>query len=174
MAKREKFIIVLAILAILGYAGSFLFSGDSEKPAKGQKQEASVSKGDRLEEIKQSIADTKKEVDEAKPSDLSVYVVANSGRAFPADPFYFRTEAVEMSPEESISEERVGPSIELTYTGFIEIGTTRMAIVNDLEYEVGDDVAGTGFLLRSVRPDWVEIESREGKYFLRIPFVEEG
>ncbi len=124
--------------------------------------------------IKQSIDTAQQALDKAKPSDRASYVVTHADIAFAPDPFFYRTEALQLAPEIMVDDKPAGPSIELVYSGFLEIGRKAMAIVNDQEYELGDDVASTGFLLRAVRPDWIEIESREGKYFLRIPFVEEG
>ncbi|MBI9077659.1 MAG: hypothetical protein JEZ02_19805 [Desulfatibacillum sp.] len=181
MAKREKFIIIVAILAVLGYVGSLLFAGggDGGKSPRG----AVASKGgpagvgasiDSLAQLQKSIDESQKTVSDAKPEEIAVYVVANSDRPFPQDPFYFRVKAQETESETVVEEEVMVPSITLIYTGFIQVGRKFMAIINGLEYEIGDDVAGTGFLLRSIRPDRIEIVSREGKYSSQIPFVEEG
>ena len=177
MAKREKFIVIMAVLAVVGYVGSMLLSGGETKrratTTAAHQASPEPDSDAAIAEIQKSIDDSQKTVSSAKPEELAVYVVANSEAPFPQDPFYFRVQVPEQE-QETLVEEAPVPSVELVYTGFIQVGRTRMAIINNLEYVVGDDVAGTGFLLQSIRSDRVEIVSREGKYSSQIPFVEEG
>ena len=177
MAKREKFIVIVAVLAVLVYGGSLLFSGGGEK--KGG--EGAVSKKSQnaapeayLAGLRKDIEDSQKKVGESKPKDVAVYVVANADAPFPQDPFYYRIKVEEPEQPEEVVEEAPTPAVELFYTGYIQVGRKRMAIINNLEYEVGDDVAATGFLLKAIHQDRVEIVSREGKFTSLIPYVEEG
>ncbi|SHK00173.1 hypothetical protein SAMN02745216_02686 [Desulfatibacillum alkenivorans DSM 16219] len=177
MAKREKFIVIVAILAVLGYGATFLFSGgggDKGRKASASKTSQGKDPAAELAELRKSIEESQTKVGKAKPEELAVYIVANSEAPFPQDPFYYRIKVEEPEEAKEVEEEIPTPSIALFYTGFIQIGGKRMAIINNLEYEVGDDVAATGFLLKSIHQDRVEIVSREGTFTSLIPYVEEG
>ncbi len=44
------------------------------------------------------------------------------------------------------------------YTGFVELGSGRLAIVDGLEYQVGDSLEGGGYKVAAIEPDRVVLE----------------
>jgi len=172
VAKREKIIIIITALTLVYGVYILFFQGRAEKAAKGKTSVEAVEK--KMEDLKDGIKKAQEAINNSKPGVLASYIVANADVPYIDDPFYYRSSAVEVAAESALVQEETGPGIELVYSGFMSIGVRRIAIINDREYEVGDDVAGMGYFLRRIRPDLVEIESRDGEYFLRIPFEEEG
>ena len=45
----------------------------------------------------------------------------------------------------------------LVYTGYIEVGAQRLAIINDMEYTSGDAIDVQGHYVRRIQPHQVEI-----------------
>jgi hypothetical protein len=55
----------------------------------------------------------------------------------------------------------------MTYSGFLEIGAKRLAIINGMEYEAGDKLGG-GITITSVLPNKVIITSSQGELVLPL------
>lgn len=45
------------------------------------------------------------------------------------------------------------------YTGYVELGSGRLAVVDGYEYQVGDNLEGGGFKVVAISPDRVTLES---------------
>ena len=61
----------------------------------------------------------------------------------------------------------------LQYTGFLEMGDTRLAIINGVEYETGDRLEPDGFVIRSIFPNRVVIAPPGGsKKTVTLPMEE--
>ena len=60
------------------------------------------------------------------------------------------------------------PVEQFFYTGFIQVGAQRFAILNDREYRVSEPVAQTDFRLESIQPDQVVLVSGSGGRRLTI------
>ena len=43
------------------------------------------------------------------------------------------------------------------YTGFLQMGDTRLAIINGMEYEAGDQLEPGGFIIRRILPNHVVV-----------------
>ncbi len=170
MKQSEKVLIILAVIAVL-VGGAVYLSGSVSKKTE---PESAVDMAEKLEKMTADVDKANKVVQASEPGVLAAYVVAHSAVSYASDPFFYRAEAPEVEVEQVMEEEGEGPSIVLVYSGFMEVGGRRMVILNGQEYELGDDVAATGFILRKIRRDWVELAGREGKFFLRVPFAEEG
>ena len=171
MKTSEKILVTLAVISVL--AGGIFYLVDSS--GKNEESAAVEITGDPTS-LETDVAAAQAVVKTSEPGALASYIVAHSTVSYAADPFYYREEAPKLDAEEveEAAQEEAGPSIILVYSGFMEIGGRRMAIINDQEYEVGDDVAQSGFLLKTIQKDLVELAGREGRYFLRIPFADEG
>lgn len=63
------------------------------------------------------------------------------------------------SKEEAAERQPLVLNSKLMYTGFLQMGNKRLAIINDLEYEVGDRLEPGGLILRNIHPNHVVIGS---------------
>lgn len=59
-----------------------------------------------------------------------------------------------------------------TYTGFIEGETKKMAIINDVEYGIGDAMDVKGYIVRYIFPDKVVIFHKGEKKTITVPLQE--
>ena len=62
--------------------------------------------------------------------------------------------------EKPVKEGTPAPKIDFTYTGYLEMGRKRIAIINGIEYKEGEPLDIKGFVLKSVSPARVLIENR--------------
>jgi len=69
--------------------------------------------------------------------------------------------------------ERSAPEAGFTYSGYLEIGDRRLAIINGIEYETGDELAMGGYIVRGIYPNRVVIEVKWRKEKIIVPLEEE-
>ncbi len=138
MEKREKILLAILLIAAAYAAYTYLFAGKEMKSV-----DDLVNRGE-LELIKNEV---QAKLDENQLSDLERYRLEVAERPWRGDPFYDRTRDI-VSEDEKI-DTQLPESIELRYTGYIMLGPVVYAIINDFEYQVGDEleIAEPGFFL---------------------------
>ena len=60
------------------------------------------------------------------------------------------------------------PDSEIRYTGYVEMGNVRLAIINGNEYETGDRLEQGGYIVKSISPTRVMLVTTDGS---KISFV---
>lgn len=65
-----------------------------------------------------------------------------------------------------------GQKIDFVYSGYLEVGRKRMAIINGVEYKEGDALDIKGYILKSVSPIRVVIENRGTRATINVPLQE--
>ena len=81
----------------------------------------------------------------------------------------------EMSQEEIEKRQPLVLKSKILYTGFLQMGGKRLAILNGVEYEVGDRLEPDGLILRDIHPNHVVIGSpdvRSKKVILPMEEIE--
>ena len=68
-----------------------------------------------------------------------------------------KAQAPELKAESQKKPDRPLPN--LVYSGFLEVGSKRLAIINGMEYEAGDKLDPGGFTIKSILPTRVMITS---------------
>ena len=166
MTTREKIIVALMLLAV-GYGGyTFFLAG----PPKGT---AIESAGDRelaaLNLFITKVADKTKN----SLSKEQAYVLQKAQIEWKQDPL-LQIEP-EMSQEEREKRQPLVLKSKILYTGFLQMGGKRLAILNGVEYEVGDRLEPDGLILRDIHPNHVVIGSpdvRSKKVILPMEEIE--
>ena len=69
----------------------------------------------------------------------------------------------EMSQEEKEARQPLVLESKILYTGFLQMGDKRLAILNGLEYEIGDRLDPGGLIVRNIHPNHVVIGSPDVK-----------
>lgn len=144
MAKREKIIVIIAAVFLVA-GGIYYFL--SSAPAKKEKAvDAAKIKTDLNSFVTGVTATmTKETVDRNEP-----YIIARAEDEWGSDPFLWTTVAEATDVEGKEIEKVQFPSF--TYTGFLSVGSKKMAIVNGLEYEQGEEIEPGGFVLLDIYP----------------------
>ncbi|WP_027186469.1 hypothetical protein [Desulfovibrio inopinatus] len=60
------------------------------------------------------------------------------------------------------------------YSGFLETPSGNYAIINGMDYGVGDLLDGGGFEITTITPDFVTLQSQNGSTILQIPYNDDG
>ena len=154
MTNREKIIVGVMVLTV-GYGAIELLlprnrAAGSLPAAAAEGVNAFIAK----------VADTIK----SAASDSSALIVQKAEAAWQQDPFLEIRKPQAPRPEATAAKDAGRLPGNLVYSGFIELGAKRMAIINGMEYEAGDTVNPGGFTVKSVLPTKVLMASpqREG------------
>jgi len=85
------------------------------------------------------------------PSKEQAYILNKAQSAWKQDPLiHLEAKKVEVDTgPEPVIDARV------QYTGFLQMGDTRLAIINGMEYEAGDQLEPGGFIIRRILPNHV-------------------
>jgi len=158
MSKREKIIVVVMVFSVLFSLGYYLtpsLTGTGEKP--GEEYVDS-------EKIIQEIAVELKKV-AASPNEN--YVIARAEAAWTKDPFYRK---MQHAPEKAAAGAR-----EIVYSGFVDMGESKLAVINGSTYQVGEKLDfGTAFFLKIVEPSRVVIADRQNQRNIVIKLKDES
>jgi len=122
------------------------------------------------------LADSEKEL-------VNSYVVSLAEQDWIRDPFYRPGDAVEpieavSSDEISIEKssgitEEMGKEMTFRYSGYLEAGKAHVAVINDIDYEVGEEIESTGYVVTQITPKKVTVQERSTKDSIIVPFAGE-
>lgn len=146
ISKREKIILGLAVLALIYLGVVFLFPGPGSTVSQLETDE--ISAEGLVTEVAQSLA-------RYHLTETERTLLEKAQAPWPSDPFIAATlsSSGERKPAgETITE--AGPE-GFSFTGYVEIGTRRLAIINGEEYETGDRITGSPFTVRGISPQQV-------------------
>ncbi|MBN2283451.1 MAG: hypothetical protein JXO48_06135 [Deltaproteobacteria bacterium] len=155
LGMREKVVIVV-LLVVVVYGLYVFFSGHfATRPGSG-----GTTLTDRgvpnIEKITSQVTQVLAEDQDAM---IDAYIVARAETEWETDPFYLGK-----SPLAGIT---------LTYSGFIEYRGKALAIINNVEYEIGDELVSGGYFVRKITPGEVLIEDMGKLETITVPFAEE-
>jgi len=150
MVTRQRVILLLMVAVILYGVYNFFFSRPETTVVKSSMK--------RLEELKTFVVDAATNLSREYVSAADRYIIQQAEKAWPRNPFLQTGELLKSKPVEA----RAGVSIEtvqLAYTGFLQISDRFLAIVNGMEYEVGEQLAEVGYFVENITPAAVVIRS---------------
>jgi hypothetical protein len=153
MTRREKFILAVTCgVAALGL-GSLLFGGNPEVKAPSPAQDKALSA---------QIEALAKGVDAATPSPVEVAMLEAIQRPWKTDGLY----------DKGLVGKAQGPKPASLpkYTGYVELGTGRLAVVDGFEYQVGDALEGGGYKVVAITPEKIFLESLANGNRVEVPY----
>lgn len=158
MAKREKIIVFIMILTIL-YGVYEFFIASSSKMSKSISVSTNVNRVD-LNKLMVGVSKVLKDDDSAI---VDAYIVSRAEEEWTKDPFYTK----------NVSLERYTGEVKLVYTGYLEIGKRKIAIINGVDYQIGDELEMSEYRVKSIDPSMVIVVNKEGEEKITIPLSEE-
>jgi hypothetical protein len=162
MSKREKIILAVMLVA-LAIAAFIFFSGPSA-------QNPSVANEKELANVKALSTQLTTDVKKDALTDSEKYVLERAEADWPRDPFLGK----KLSPVSQIAGGAAGTRpADFAYSGYLDVGNRRLAIINGLEYLVGDQLESGGFVVKSIDPEKVVLEDIGKGGLLTIPFTGE-
>ncbi|MBN2568962.1 MAG: hypothetical protein JXB42_05985 [Deltaproteobacteria bacterium] len=166
MAKREKIIVSLMILALLYGAYTFFIAPSSKNPKSISAGKAAEKVG--ADKMMVNLASVLKDDESAS---VDAYILARAEEEWTKDPFYIEKEITPSKDSEIPAE--IIRKIELVYTGYLEVGGNKIAIINGADYQIGDKLEMSEYRVESISPSMVIVAYEEGEEKLTVPLSEE-
>ena len=167
MSKREKIIVVMMVVVILYGGFNFLFPDNKGGRPKFSSQKAVA--------VTDFVTDLVRRIRAADTTVTDTLIMAKSAAKWQKDPFVDVSKPVveETAPQAEaaiIDGEALAGSF--SYTGYMEMGDSILAIINGLEYQVGDQLASEGAVLKKVTPTeaLIYVDAEDG--LVVVPIVE--
>lgn len=156
MNKREKIIVGLALVFSLYALVNYLFFQNNPTNT----LELSLEKQkEQIEQYSQQAIAELLAIDQTIKNPSPLYVINKIENPWQTDPF--RSIFV---PTETIDDEQEDTNIpEIIYSGFIQIGSTYMAVIDGMEYMVGETMKDIGYKISQITPIKVVLTTQSNK-----------
>jgi len=157
------------VAAILYGGYSFLFSGSSADKKKALEN--------RQVPVSEFVTDLIKRIRKSDTTATDKLIFEKSAAKWKKDPFLVVTKTVipEKDPEkqkENITRENLAGAF--IYSGYMEMGKRRLAIINGMEYQEGDNLEIKGAALQKISRSEVLISVGEGQGGIVVPIADTG
>lgn len=153
MSNREKIIIFLTLAAAVYGLVDFLLLGGGDG-----NDRATSAQTVNATQLSRDLA-------QDEPTAVETYILERVSKTWSKDPFYLREQAAAPTAEK---QEAV-----FVYSGFVDYGGVKVAVINGLEYEVGDELEQSGYVVRSISSDHVVLEDTVKSGEVKVPFEQD-
>ena len=163
LEKRE--IVILGIMAVALLYGAFtLLLGKSDK-------KSTMTQGMSETELKAMTGELAVAMTRDVLSPGESYAIVRAEAEWLHDPFYERKSYGEMLRSRELAKAVVDPAkkVSFHYTGYIEYGSRKVAIINGWEYVAGEALETKGYVIRTITPTKVTIEHLNDKTKIEVP-----
>jgi len=163
MAKREKIIVVLMVLVILYGGYDFFFASKSNIDIR------SPEKNEEL--LDKFVTDVAVKLKKKDISEADKHIIARAKDEWTKDPFA----RMELPQESEVTQERIEASAltsNFTYSGYMEMGSQRLAVIDGMEYMVGEELESSGYIINNISPTQVVIGIKGTKQTIMLPVQE--
>ena len=162
MGAREKILVGLMVLAVL-YGAFELLIGPPEKSGPDEKS------GQEIESARKMAEKIDTRIDRAQLTAIQKNTLKLAAQQWERDPFYVLPEEKSLAANDSGSRGNFGS---LKYTGYLEVGDRKMAIINGVEYRMGERLEKGSGVVKQITPGRVIIESERTGERSAVPYSE--
>ncbi len=155
VSTREMVVVAVMLVAVLYGVHEFFVASSSKSLGAGGREHAA--------QIDTLIAEASKVLENPGTSPVYAAIIAGVEADWGRDPFY-----AEITPVVSTS--NLGP---VAYTGYLEIGTRRIAVIDGVSYEAGDELEVGGYHVKRIRPSAVVIKEKGTGKSITVPLLED-
>ena len=161
--KREIIILVIAALFVL-YAGyEYLIAAPASKKIKTSAGADSV----KVDTFASGII---KDLGKDKITDLDAYVIRRMEADWGKNPFWKKDLYKEWGNREGVA--KSGVLAKIIYSGYVDSGKNKMAVINGFEYRIGEQLEIEGYVLKQITPSKVLIFNKNTGNQEEIPLQE--
>ena len=168
MTTREKIIVGVMCLTVIYGAYELLAPRIAKKPIHNERTNPTQALSGFVSEVTKKMADTGK-------GQIYGYLVDRAGLNWSKDPFIRSTTPLRNTiATKNATKPATGANSthNFIYTGYLELGKTKIAVINGMEYAVGESIDPTGYFLKSVSSEWAIIGNVNGGDPIRLPLTE--
>lgn len=164
LKKREIIILAIAAVFVL-YAGyEFLIARPADKKIQTSANVDAAKKNS-------SLSDLTNELSKDKLSDLDAYMVKRIETDWSKNPFWKQDLYKEWAAKEDAAK-GVSAAPKIIYSGYVDSGKNKMAVINGLEYRIGEQLEMEGYFLKQITPSKVVIFNKNTGDREEIPLQE--
>jgi len=144
--KRQIIILVIAALFVLYAAYEYLVSGPAGKKVKAGANSAETNtfvtelQGNLIKDI---------------AAGVDTYIIGRAEAEWQKNPFWERGSYKEWAAREGAA--GGGASSKIIYSGYVDSGKKKMAVINGFEYREGEKLEMEGYVLRNITPSKILI-----------------
>jgi len=148
--KRRNIIVGMAILAVIYGLYDLTVSSRSKGGVRSGEKSAA--------ELQAFVSQTAAESGGSAKNDFGAYVLNRAESPWARNPFFNEARASGGAQRPVFS-----------YTGYIQARTRGLAIINNAEYQTGEQLEKEGYFLKEISPSRVIIENRPAKTEIAVP-----
>jgi hypothetical protein len=164
LKKREIIILVIAALFVL-YAGyEYLIARPSSKKVETSANVDSVKKNTSINELTNDLS-------KDKLNDFDAYVIRKIETDWSKNPFWKKDLYKEWAAKEDAAKGG-GTAAKIIYSGYVDSGKNKMAVINGLEYRIGEQLEIEGYILKKITSSKVIIFNKNTGNNEEIPLQE--
>ncbi|MDD5722273.1 MAG: hypothetical protein PHY29_00890 [Syntrophales bacterium] len=152
----REIVVMAVMLAVVLYGVYDSFVASSSKPL-------GAGSGEKVVQIDTLIAEASKVLEDRGSYPVYAAIVAGAEADWGRDPFY----------ADNTPGMRTSTMGAIEYTGYLEIGTRRIAVIDGVGYETGDELEVGGYLVKRIGSSAVVIEEKETGKGITVPLLEE-
>jgi hypothetical protein len=160
--KRQIIIIAVMALFILYAAYEYLIASPARK--KSDQSAKPV-------EINTFVNEVTADILKNPLAGIDMVIIRRAESDWGKDPFLERTTYKEWATKNTAAGD-ADSSAKIIYSGYVDAGRKKMAIINGVEYGVGDQLEMEGYVLKSIAPSKVRINNKNTGSELEIPIQE--
>jgi hypothetical protein len=166
LEKRQMIILGVMGIAVLYGAYTFLMPVSKKNPA--------VDITQKTAELNTFMTELTASLGKDTSKNLETLIFSRAEKEWAQDPFLGAKAFKAWTQAKAADKEPVvaAPKIEFVYSGYLEVGQKRMAIINGVEYPEGENLDIKGYVLKSVSPAGVVIENRGIGATVNVPLQE--
>lgn len=168
MSKREKIILIVMAIVVVYGAYEFFFASAEEDIVPTGEAAGTISPGS--SDMPQFLAGLSQKLPSKTKENNHKIILKKAVETWGKDPFL--PQAMETSNKDDITRTPLATGKNLIYSGYLEIGNKRLAIINGLEYEVSEIIDPGGYVLKNISPGEVRVGYASGNISFVIPLEE--
>lgn len=164
MTTREKVIVGLMCLTIIYGAWELIGNRKKAGPTVAANENP-------VEDARKFINDFSKKLAAENGTDKYAGIIDKAGEDWSKDPFLLQSDALKNEKEikkPAKAMEIIQPIPHFTYTGFLEVGNAKLAIINGSEYAAGDSLNVDDYYVKTITPQRVVIAQTKGPETLEL------
>lgn len=163
MTKREKVIIILMFLAIVGGGYSLFFTSPPSKISFDSSKGSGGTEG--------FVTDLTKKMAQKDISESSRYIISKAKADLKKDPFLRSEMAIMAKADRELAVTSVQKA-DFTYSGYLNMGIKSLVVINGMEYEAGDELEQDGYFVKNIFPTKVVIGVKGRDNIIVLPLQE--
>ncbi len=162
MAKREKVILILMFLAIVGGGYSLFFTSSPPKISFDSSKQGGT---------KSFVTDLTNKMANKDISESSRYIISRAKAELKKDPFIRSEMAIMAKADRELAVTSV-QKVDFTYSGYLNMGMKSLVVINGMDYEAGDDLEQDGYFVKNIFPTKVVIGVKGRDNIIVLPLQE--